>query len=47
MGRLLVTYATRGMEGGHPKCVQLRTWGEGYHASCVRTHLHSLLFVEI
>ena len=35
-------YATRGMEGGHPKGVQLRTGGEGYHASCVRTHLHYL-----
>ena len=29
-------YVTRGMEGGHPK------EGEGYHASCVRMHLHDL-----
>ena len=28
------------MEGGHPKCVQVRTRREGYHASCVRRHLH-------
>ena len=33
-------YVTRGMERGHPKCLQMRTGGEGYHASCVRTHLH-------
>ena len=33
---------TREMEVGHPKCVQLRTGGEGYHVSCVRTHLHYL-----
>ena len=24
-------YVTRGMEGGHPKCLQMRTGGEGYH----------------
>ena len=35
-------YVTRGMEGGHPKCVQVRAGGEGYHASCVRTHLNYL-----
>ena len=35
-------YVTRGMEGDHPKCLQIRTGGEGYHASCVRTHLHYL-----
>ena len=35
-------YVTRGMEGGHPKCLQRRTEGEGYHDSCVRTHLHYL-----
>ena len=29
-------YVTRGMEGAHPK------GGEGYHTSCVRTHLHYL-----
>ena len=27
------------MEGAHPKCVQLRTEREGYHALCVCTHL--------
>ena len=32
-------YVTRGMEGGHPKCLQRRTVGEGYHDSCVRTSL--------
>ena len=32
----------RGMEGGHPKCVQVRTGGKGYHASCVCTHLRYL-----
>ena len=30
------------MEGDHAKCVQVRTGGGGYHASCVRTHLHYL-----
>ena len=35
-------YVTRGMEAGHPKCLQMHTWGEEYHASCVRTHLHYL-----
>ena len=29
-------YVTRGMERGHPKR------GEGYHALCLRTHLHYL-----
>ena len=24
-------YVTRGMEGSHPKCLQMRTGGEGYH----------------
>ena len=33
---------TRGMEGGHPKCLQMRTGGEVYHPSCVGTHLHYL-----
>ena len=49
-------YITRGIEGVHPKCVQVRTGGERYHASCVRTHLYYfhvfvlwciVLFVEI
>ena len=35
-------YVTRGMKGGHPKCLQMRTGEEGYHAPCVRTHLHYL-----
>ena len=35
-------YVTRGMEGGHPKCLQMRTGIEGYHASSVRMHLHYL-----
>ena len=35
-------YVTKGMERGHPNCVQVRTGGEGYHASCARTHLHYL-----
>ena len=30
------------MKVGHPKCVQMRTGGDGYHALCVRTHLHYL-----
>ena len=30
------------MEGSHPKCFQMRTGGEGYHVSCVTTHLHYL-----
>ena len=32
----------QGNGGAHSKCVQVRTGGEGYHASCVRTHLHYL-----
>ena len=36
-------YVTRGMEGGHAKCIQVRTGEEGHNASCVRTHLHALL----
>ena len=35
-------YVTRGMEGVHPKCLQMRTGGGEYHTSCVRTHLHHL-----
>ena len=35
-------YVTRGMEGTNPKCLQMRTGGEGYRALCVRTHLHYL-----
>ena len=31
-----------GNGGGHPKCVQVRTGGEGYHTSYARTHLHAL-----
>ena len=31
--------------GGHPKCVQVRTVGEGYHASCAGTYTH-LLFSQ-
>ena len=27
---------------GRPKCVQVRTGGEGYQASCARKHLHYL-----
>ena len=33
-------YVTRGMEVGSSICVQVRTGGEGYHASCVHKHLH-------
>ena len=36
IGHPLSIYVTRGMDGGHPK------GGEGYHASCVRTHLYYL-----
>ena len=39
-------YVTRGMEGGHPKCLQTRKGGEGYHASYVRTHLGFCLMVS-
>ena len=28
------------MERGHPKCLQMRTEGKGYHNSCFHTHLH-------
>ena len=42
-------YVTRGMDGGegvgggHPKCIQMPTGGEKYHASCECTYL-SLCF---
>ena len=42
IGHPLSMYVTRGMEGAHPKCLQMRTGGAGYHASFVRTHLHYL-----
>ena len=42
IGHSLSTWATEGMEEGHPKCVQLHTGGEGYHASCVPTHLQAI-----
>ena len=48
IGHPLSMYVTRGMKWGHPKCVQVRTGGEGYHAyirtyiSCVHTRLHYL-----
>ena len=42
IGHRLSMYVTRGMEGVHPKYLQVRTGGEGYHSSCVRTHLHYL-----
>ena len=32
-------YVTRGMDGARPKCLRMRTEGEGYHASCA--HLFS------
>ena len=38
----LSTCAAEGMEGGHPKCVQVHTWGEGYHVSRVPTHLQTI-----
>ena len=31
-----------GMDEGHPKCVQVHTGGEGYHASCVPTLLQTI-----
>ena len=41
IGHPLIMYATGGREGGRPKCVQVRTGGEGYHASCVCMHLRA------
>ena len=35
-------YVTRRIEWGHPKCLKMRTGGEGYQASRVRTQLHYL-----
>ena len=35
-------HVSRGMEGGHTKCLPMHKGGEGYQASCVRTHLHYL-----
>ena len=42
VGVFILPYVTRGMERSHPICLQMRTGGERYHASCVRTHLHYL-----
>ena len=33
---------TRGVEWGYPKCLEMRTGGEAYYPSCVRTHLYYL-----
>ena len=33
IGHPVSMYVTREMKGCHPKCVQVRTGGEGYHAS--------------
>ena len=35
-GHLLSTYATAGIEGSYPKCLQVRKGGKGYRASYVR-----------
>ena len=40
-------YVTKGMEGGHPKCLEMRTRGEGYRASCASTHLHFSCFCHL
>ena len=42
----LSMYVTKGKEGDHPKCLQMRTGGEGYHASCVRQHLSLFMFLS-
>ena len=42
IGNPLSMYVTRGIDGIHPKCVKVRTGGEEYHTSCVRTHLYYL-----
>ena len=52
IGHPLSTYATGGMEGvGHPKCVQVRTRREGYHAYHEGYHIFILwclvLFVGV
>ena len=40
IGHPLTMYLTRGMERGHPKYLQMRTEGKGYHNSCLHTHVH-------
>ena len=46
IGHRLSTCATEGMEGGHPKCVQVHTGAKGYHSPCVLTHLQTItLFI--
>ena len=42
IGHPLSMYVTRRIEWGHPKCLKMRTGGEGYQASRVRTQLHYL-----
>ena len=42
IGHPLSMYVTRGIDGGHPNCLQMRKRGKGYHASCVRIHVHYL-----
>ena len=39
IGHPLSIWVTRGMEWGHPKCLQMCTAGEGCHASYVHTRL--------
>ena len=40
MGNPLTMYINRGMERRHSEYAEVRTVGEGYQASCVRTYLH-------
>ena len=45
IGHPLSIYVITRIKVGHPKCLQMRTGGEGYHASCVRTHISFHVFV--
>ena len=42
----LSMYVTRGKEEDHSKCLQMRTGGEGHHASCARQHLSLFMFLS-
>ena len=51
IGHSLSTHTNGEMEGGHPKCIQVRIGREGYYASSISFHVFVLwylvLFVEI
>ena len=41
------TCTSEGKERGHPKCVQVHSGVERYHASRVPTHLQALIVIAV